>query len=198
MTKNHPLTATMLRAILSMSMFIVALLGGVGFYFANSKLKDFAVEVSHTAADANASRDNLQNLQRIRDYLKEKQTIVQRTNSIVADSQSYQYQNQIITDLNNYASKAGISITNINFASTQQQAAPSQPATPAIPTPVGVKSTSVSVTLKNPVDYLSLLKFIKSTEQNLTKMQVSKINLSKDAGKNTVTSDVLTIEVYIR
>ena len=45
---------------------------------------------------------------------------------------------------------------------------------------------------------MSMLRFVKSIEQNLTKMQISKIGLSKDANSNNVTSDVLTIEVYIR
>ena len=198
MMKRHPLTATSLRVILSVSMFIVAAVGGVAFWVANSKLEEYAVEVSHTSADATASRDNLQNLQKIQQELEEDKEVVQRTSSIVADSQSYQYQNQIITDLNDYAAKAGIAITNINFASTTTQTTPGTP-TPAAPTtPSGVKSMPVSITIKNPVDYLNLLKFVNSIEENLTKMQISRINLSKDPTRNSVTSDALTIEVYVR
>lgn len=197
MMKRHPLTATSLRVVLSVSMFIVAAIGGVAFWIANSKLEEYAVEVSHTSADATASRDNLQNLQKIQEELDDDKEVVQRASSIVADSQSYQYQNQIITDLNDYAAKAGIAITNINFASTTTQATPGTP-TPAAPTPSGVKSMPVSITIKNPVDYLNLLKFINSIEENLTKMQISRINLSKDPTKNSVTSDALTIEVYVR
>lgn len=197
MMKRRPLTATSLRVILSVSMFIVAAIGGVAFWIANSKLEEYAVEVSHTSADATASRDNLQNLQKIQQELEEDKEVVQRASSIVADSQSYQYQNQIITDLNDYADKAGIAITNINFASTTTQTTPGTP-TPAAPTPSGVKSMPVSITIKNPVDYLNLLKFVNSIEENLTKMQISRINLSKDPTKNSVTSDALTIEVYVR
>ena len=200
MIKRRPLTATTLRAILSVAMFVIAAVGGVAFWIANSKLEEYAIQVSHTSADADASRSNLQNLQKIQQTLTQDQEVVQRASNIVADSQSYQYQNQIITDLNDYAAKAGIEITNINFASTQTTTggATPTPAAPAAPAPSGVKSMPVSVTLKNPVDYLSLLKFVKSIEENLTKMQISRINLSKDPTKNSVTSDALTIEVYVR
>ena len=197
MIKGRPLTATQLRLMLSISMFVIALMAGIGFVFVNSQLKNYAIEVSHVAADANASRDNLQNLQKIQTQLQEDQDIVQKTNSIVAESQSYQYQDQIINDINNYASKAGIGITDINFA-TQTTTAPGSAPTTTTPIPTGVKSSTVAITLKNPIDYASLLRFIKSIEQNLTKMQVSRINLSKDTVTNGVTSDILTLQVYVR
>jgi hypothetical protein len=195
MIKLGSLTASQLRLILAISMFVIALLAAVGFSLINSELKKYAVEVSHVTADAAASRDNLQNLQKIEKQLKEDQDIVQKTNSIVAESQSYQYQDQIITDINDYATKAGIAITDINFAA--QTTAPSA-TTPSTPTPSGVKSSTVRVTLKNPINYANLLRFIKSIEQNLTKMQVSSVNLSKDVASGGVSSDILTLQVYVR
>ncbi len=197
MIKGRPLTATQLRLMLSLSLFIITIIAAVGFYFVNSHLKTYAVEVSHVVVDASASRDNLQNLQKIEKQLKEDQDVVQKTNNIVAESRSYQYQDQIITDINGYATRAGIGITDINFSQAASSSQSSTP-TPTAPVPSGVKSTSVAITLKNPVDYNSLLRFIKSIEQNLTKMQVSRINLSKDTSSSGVTSDILTLQVYIR
>ena len=199
MIKGRPFTATQLRLLLSVSMFVIAVLAGVGFVLVNSQLKEYAIQVSHVAADASASRDNLQNLQTIEKQLKDDQDIVQKTNSIVAESQSYQYQDQIITDINNYASRSGIGITDINFSSqTASNTTPgaTTPSTQIIPS--GVKSSSVVITLKNPVNYDSMLRFIRSIEQNLTKMQVSRINLSRDTSTAGVTSDVLTLQVYVR
>lgn len=200
MIKGRPFTATQLRLLLSVSMFVIAVLAGVGFVFVNSQLKQYAIQVSHVAADASASRDNLQNLQAIEKQLEEDQDIVQKTNSIVAESQSYQYQDQIITDINNYASRAGIGITDINFSSqtTSSNTTPgtSTPSTQIVPS--GVKSSSVAITLKNPINYDNMLRFIRSIEQNLTKMQVSRINLSKDTSTGGVISDVLTLQVYVR
>lgn len=199
MVRLRSITATQLRLILVIAMFLTAALSTIGVWFVNSQLKNYAVEVSHVSADAAASRSNLQNLQTLEKRLADDQAIIQKTSSIVAESQSYLYQDQIITDINNYAAKAGISITDINFGigTTTAPAQGSAPATPSTPAPSGVKSVSVSITLKNPVNYTNLLKLVKSIEQNLTKMQISRINLSKDTSGG-VTSDVLTLQVYVR
>lgn len=197
MIKGRSISPTQLRLMLSVSMFVITLLAAVGFSVVNSNLKQFAIEVSHIAADAAASRDNVQNLQKIQTQLQQDADIVQKTSSIVAESQSYQYQDQIITDINNYAAKADIGITDINFATTVAPA-PGTNSPSATPLPNGVKSSPIAITLKNPVNYNNLLRFIKSIEQNLTKMQVSRINLSKDSTGGGVTSEALTLQVYVR
>jgi hypothetical protein len=201
--KKHSLTATALRAILSVSLFVITGIGITLFSFAHHTLKSVAVETSHTVADASASQNNLQNLKKLQQYLASKQDIVNRAASIVADSQSYQYQNQIINDLNDYAGRAGLAITNIDFAAAADATGSTPAGTAPVTTPAapvaGVKSTSVSITLKNPVDYNSMLRFIKSIEQNLTKMQISSVGLSKDTTNATgVASTILNIEVYIK
>lgn len=196
------ITAAKLRVILTITIFAIAALGIALFTITYGQLKLVATDISHITADASASQNNLQSLQNIQKELDKRKGVIERTANIVADSQSYLYQDQIISELNTYATQAGISITNIDFgASTGTAAAtPATPADPAAaPAPAGVKSTSVSITLKNPVDYLGLLRFIKSIEQNLTKMQVANVSLSKsaDAG-GSISSDMLNIEVYIR
>jgi hypothetical protein len=196
--KQHSLTATKLRVMLSLSIFFLALLTSVILYFAQDMLDTYATEVSHTVVDANASQNNVQTLQKIQRELETEKAAVERASSIVAESQSYQYQDQILTDLNDYASRAGITISNFDFSANAPAASGSTPAVvPATPVPSGVKSTSVSVTLANPVVYNNLLRFIKSIEQNLTKMQISKVSLAKGSG-NDISSEMLTIEVYIR
>ena len=199
--KKHPLTATSLRLMLSISLLLIGALGIALFSLANKQLKGVAVDVSHTVADSNASQSNLQNLQKIKQYLASKQDVVQRAESIVAESRSYEYQNQIINDLNDYAARAGIGITSIDFTGATPGATnTTTPGTTTAPSTVvnGVKSTFISVTLKNPVDYVGVLRFLKSIEQNLTKMQVTNIGLSKTAGSNGISSSVLNIEVYVK
>ena len=195
--KNFHMTAPRLRVMLTISLFAITALAILIASFAYASLKDVAVQVSHTAADANASQNNIQTLQQIQQKLANDKEIVERANSIVADSQSYQYQDQILADLKDYAGKAGVTITDIDFSTTATTQTPAT-GTPQPAAPTGVKSTSVSVTLKNPIDYNSLLRFIKSIEQNLTKMQISKISLSKGTTGNDVSSEALMIEVYIR
>lgn len=194
------LTATQLRLILSCLLVFVVIVAGVAIHFANDQLRGYATDISHVTADANASQDNVQTLQKIEKELKQYQEVVNRASSIVADSQSYQYQDQIITDLNEYAKKAGITITNLDF-STGTAATPTAPAAGSAPiaaAPTGVKTTSVAVTIKNPVVYNNILRFIKSIEQNLTKMQISRVGLTKDPSTGGLASEGFTIEVYIK
>jgi hypothetical protein len=202
--KRPNITATRLRLILSASLFVITLLAGVLFYFADKQLQTAAVATSHATIDSTASQNNVQTLQNIQKQLANDKDIIAQANSIVADSQSYQYQDQIVSDLNKYASAAGISITNIDFAAGNASGSTStgKTGTTTTPTPTapsGVKTTSVSVTMDNPIGYGSFLKFLRSIEDNLTKMQVQSISLSKGTGSgDQVSSDVLTIQVYVR
>lgn len=197
MIKGKPLQATTLRLMLIVSLFLVAIIATGAFILVTDRLRDTATEASHILAQANNSQNDIQILQRIEEELKKNREVVERASSIVADSQSYQYQDQIIKDLTDYATRSGITITNFDFGSTKAATGTQSPAPTEQQPPAGVKSTSVSITLKNPVSYEGILRFIHSVEQNLTKMQISKIGLSKESGKN-VTSDALTIEVYVR
>ncbi len=202
MKKGRQFTATSLRLTLSVSLFVITALGVLGFSFAADGLRSTATEVSKTLADANASQNNVQVLQQVQTKLAQDKEVVDRARSIVAESQSYEYQDQIIKDLTDYASRSSIGITNIDFSATKSTptSAPAggttAPST-AAPTPSGVNSTIVTITLQNPVTYDNLLRFIYAIEQNLTKMQISKVGLSKDStGK--ITSETLAIEVYVR
>jgi hypothetical protein len=194
---KRQLTASTFRLILSASLVVITGIGITLFSLANDQLRSVATDVSHVVVDANASQDNLTTLEKIKKTLASEQDVVTRTNQIVAESKSYEYQDQIVTDLNGYASKAGITITNLDFSAGTAKT-PAATATPAAPvTTSGLHSTSVTVTIQNPVGYNQLLQFIKSLEQNLTKMQVSKVSLSRGEGGN-ITSDAFAIEVYIK
>lgn len=190
------LTASKLRLILSSTLLAILVIGAGIFSFANQELTKVADEVSMTVAEANASQNNLQILQQTQRELDEKRDIVTRTGKVVANSQSYQYQNQIINDLTSYAKRANISFTNITFATKEEGGAKATPGA-SISLPSGVKPATIAVTLKNPVNYNNLLRFMNSIEQNLTKMQIASINLATgDTGG--VSSDVLNIQVYVR
>lgn len=195
------MTATKLRLILSCTLVLTTALLGSVFIFFYEQLKTTATETNHTVVDAAASQNNIATLDKIEDFLAANSQVVERARSIVADSQSYQYQDQIITDLNDFASRNGVAITNVDFTGADQPASTPGTATPAPATPTtgGIKSTSATITIKTPVNYDNLLRFLESIERNLTKMQVSKVSLSRGSAQGSdIVSDALTIEVYIR
>lgn len=215
--KNIRLTASSLRILLSVGMFVIIGLAGAGFSFGQGWLKDFATDVSHTTSDAEASNNNLSALQQLRTELEKRKSAEEKAASIVADSKSYQYQDQIISDLTKYANDSGVAIDSFSFSSPATSGAPAaQPntnpvtgvqtpgaasgtgAAAAPTTSSGLRSVSTVVTLQNPVDYNNLLKFIRAVEHNVTKMQIAKISLTSDTDAHKVSSDALTIEVYVK
>lgn len=220
--KRSSMTPVKLRLIL-VACLVLLVGAGVGIFMVGYNiLADYSAKARTTAAEAQASNSSLQNLIVVKRELAEKEEAIERASQIVAASKSYVYQDQIIRDINNFANNAGLSVTNITFADTKvtpTSAAPTSTTgstttgsntTAAGPTggtgatsgtvPSGVKSMTATVTLKNPVDYNAMLKFIHSIEESLFKMRISQVTLSRpaDAKTNEVTSDVLTIEVYVR
>lgn len=210
MSKKSIFTASKLRIILSVSLFLIAGLTATMFYFGRQRLAETATTVSHAVADSTASQNNIDSLKKLEQELNDNQDVIERTTKIAADSQGYNYQNQIISDLNDHANKAGLEIDTIDFksASATQGSGTATPApTGEATTPdagatssasAGLKPVSITVTLRNPVAYENLLRFIRSLEQNLTKMQIAQVGLTKATDGNTVTTEALTIELYVR
>jgi len=197
---KQSLNAVSLRLMLVIGMIVILAASAALFWVIAGTLRDVAVTTNHTKKDAEVSANTVENLERIRDTLENNKEVVDRTNRIVAESQSYQYQDQIIEDLNNYARSTGVSITNIDFSSAAEtgSSSGSEENKSSSSTISGVNSVSANITLNTPVNYTSLLRFLNSIEQNLTKMQVSKVNVAKAEGANEVSSEALTIQVYTR
>ncbi|MDB5167168.1 MAG: hypothetical protein JWN26_313 [Candidatus Saccharibacteria bacterium] len=184
--KKSGLNAVTLRGILGTCIVLLVLLAGVGFYFAQNLLHNFAVSVSHTIADSQASGTGLQSLQTLQDELSTQQDIITKTNNIFTSTTTYQ--TQAVQDLSTYAAATGITITNYTF-----------PVVAASSTATTIPTTQVTITLGSPVSYTNLLKFMTEVEGNLPKMQITGINLSRISGdSSSVKIDQLTIAVYTR
>ena len=209
-TEKRGFDAVTMRIILVVVLIAILLLMGGGFYLAYTSLEKTAKEVSEVQTQAQTSDAKLQNLALLEKQLKENSVAVDRAKQIVADSQSYQYQNQIINDLTYYANQAHISITSFTFqdstatasssssSSTSSSSTSADSATPPASTTNGVKSTQVSIQLGGNVAYQDFLHFLYLIEQNLTRMQVADVTMSKGDDPNTVSAQSLNIEVYIR
>ena len=204
--KLSSMTPVKLRLILGFSLVILSTLGVIVFTFGYGQLKDFVVTAQDVASKAQTSQSSVQDLVTTKKFLEANADTVNRANQLVAESKSYVYQDQVISDINKYASEAGLIITNITFAAATTTAtsnsAPTTPATgSATAAPSGVKSITANVTVQNPTDYLAMLNFIHLIEQSLFRMQISQVGISgsnDDKHPNQVSSDVLTIEVYVR
>lgn len=205
--KKIELTAPLLRLILSLAIAVMISIGTAGFILIREELVKLASEANTLSAEVNASRYNLQNLKKLEAELARLKDAEQKAITIAAESKSYMYQNQIISDIYAMADKAGISIETIDFTSA------SAPTAPAATTPEstqtingsvassGLNSTFANITVKNPVSYNSILAFVRYIELNSTKMQIAKIALVAQRENGTfkgINSDAFNIEVYVR
>lgn len=203
--KLSSMTPVKLRLILGFSLVILSVLGVGVFTFGYGQIKDFVVTAQDVASKAQTSQSSIQDLVTTKKFLETNADAVNRANQLVAESKSYVYQDQVISDINKYASEAGLVITNIAFAAATTTATSGAASTPAAGSataaPSGVKSITANVTVQNPTDYLAMLNFIHLIEQSLFRMQISQVGISAsgdDKHPNQVSSDILTIEVYVR
>lgn len=198
------LTPTRFRAVLLISMALLLTLGTAGFYAVQSKLSEYASEISSKVAEADSSNNSVEQLRRLESELERLADVRAKSQSIVAASQTYQ--NEIIMDLNIYAEQAGVKISQFSFGagaagsagSSASAATPQAGEGAAAGGGGGSRTESVSITLSPPTNYRNLLKFIRSIENNLTKMQLAGITLSPGQSADTVSTNTLTIEVYVR
>ena len=203
------LTAQKLRLVLIASIFLLLALAVTIFIFVRSMLAEYAAEVQKVSDTAASSSKNLSTLSILKTKLAEEQEAVERAKNLVAESKSYAYQDQIIKDLNTFASKAGITIAGFQFNNDALTPPAGGAAAAPAPTPApeggtapvvvnGLKTVSVAIDLKSPVKYENAMEFVHMIEQNLTKMQLAGISMAKDPLTNNVTVSALNIGVYVR
>lgn len=169
-----------LRTLLTI-VFILVLGGGAAlFYLGNSFVRDYALEVNHRLADADASGEQIEELQMLKTQLAQSDSLVSKANMIFATPSNYQ--SRVIADLKNYADATGLTITNTSFEN---------------PSKSGVYS--IVIKLQQPVRYNRLIAFLNNIEGNIPKLQVSSIELGPGSGgANTVSTGDIKVDISVR
>ncbi len=218
MTLPENITAPRLRVILSVAMVLLFLAGGGVFYLGYTQLSETAAEVGEQVATAKQSESTIQRLETLQSELESKKDVVSRVSQVTADSQNYAYQDRLVNDLTVYANRANLTIKNISFSSQTASGGGGVPTPEAAPNPDGaaadegqipgatgtppaagasLKTATVDITLESPVNYEDLLNFLHYIEENLTKLKLSRVVLTK-SDADSVTIDVLNLEVYLK
>lgn len=196
------LTASSARIVLALFLLIILAAMVAGSYFAYSFLSTTSKEVADMQTEASAVDMKIQNLLKLKDQLEKNPVATKKAEQIVADSKSYQYQNQIVNDLSIYAGKANVLIQSFTFqdGSTSAKSSSSSSQTNAKkPTSVsGVKSITVSIQLGDKVPYNNLLHFLYLVENNVTRMQISGVSISRGEQRGEVSAQSLELGVYVR
>lgn len=193
------LNASIARIVLSLLLLIIlsAMVGLV--IFAYSFLSKTSEEVGKMQTEAIAVDAKIQSLLASKSQLDRNSDTVKKAKNIISESKLYQYQNQIIQDLNTYADRAGIPIKAFSFQNeptTSAKTATSSKRTPA--SPAGVKSTFVSIQLGDHIDYTKFLHFLSLIEKNVTRMQLLGVSISRGANNHEISIQSLEVKVYTR
>ena len=198
--------AVTMRIVFALSLVLILVgMGGV-VYFGYTMLQGTAEEVSKIQTEAKAVDAKVQNLARLEKEMEKHKDSVAKAQQLVAETQQYQYQNQIINDLTAYANKSGVGIAGFTFTSGSAGAKSNSGSSGTSGTnnssgsnsAVGPKSMKVSVRLNEKTDYMALLRFMHLIEQNLTRMQIASVSMSKTEGTGQVNTQTLEVEVYVR
>lgn len=181
------------RAVSRILIAIIALLvigTGTGSWFMQSKLSAQVIATDHAKIDADLSQTELQRSKTLEAYFVQNRKAIDKAAAIVSDTKTYQYQNQIVNDMQTYAGKAGVTILGYTFPESTVTTAPDA---------TGLKSVPATLTLKSPLAYNSFLLFLKYIEQNVTRMQVTDLRLEPaTTDGNTLQNVSITLKVYVR
>lgn len=198
--------AVTMRIVFALSLVLILVgMGGV-VYFGYTMLQGTAEEVSKIQTEAKAVDAKVQNLARLEKEMEKYKDSVAKAQQLVAETQQYQYQNQIINDLTAYANKSGVGIAGFTFTSGSAGAKSNSGSSGTSGTnnssgstsAAGPRSMKVSVRLNEKTDYMALLRFMHLIEQNLTRMQIASVSMSKTEGTGQVNTQTLEVEVYVR
>jgi hypothetical protein len=183
------MTATKLRYILVG--VIIVLLGGftAGAWWVQGVLADKVRETDHAKIDADIQSTELQQLKQLKKQLGEEQDTVDRAKQIAATSAQYQYQDQVIRDVSDYAARYGIQVNTFDFSNSTK--APTTAAN-------GAKKTSFTLSLKGPMAFVTFMRFLRDLEANLTKIQVTSLTLAPDKDPNNITNPTISCDVYLK
>lgn len=180
--KKAGMKASSIRSLLAV-LFVVLILGVAGgFYLVLQQIKAYAVDVSHTVVDSEASGNQINELQTLKQELQDREQLVKKANTLFATSGNYQ--SQALSDVQRYAQRFGVTISNTSF----------EPLAEGSTKPIFV------ITLQSPVSYTNLLKFLDAIEGNLPKMQVTSVTLGTtgQASGGNVTTEDIKIEIATR
>ncbi|QHU92376.1 hypothetical protein GWK76_03625 [Candidatus Saccharibacteria bacterium oral taxon 488] len=198
--------AVTMRIVFALSLVLILVgMGGI-VYFGYTMLQGTAEEVSKIQTEAKAVDAKVQNLARLEKEMEKYKDSVAKARQLVAETQQYQYQNQIINDLTTYANQSGVGIAGFTFTSGSAGAKSNSGSSGTSGTnnssgsnsAAGPKSMKVSVRLNEKTDYMALLRFMHLIEQNLTRMQIASVSMSKAEGAGQVSTQTLDVEVYVR
>lgn len=185
------------KITLSVCLTLTVIITAAAVVYSVKYIEGYSQTVKQSVYESKNSEDRIATISRLATQIQQQSDSVARVQQIVADSKQYEYQDVIINDLRSMAGKAGITILDFDFNSSADGKKKAATAAPA----KGLHSSTVGITINNPVGYKNYLDFLHYIELNNTKMQVSSVSLSAltdGNNKGSINSETMHIEVYVK
>lgn len=183
--KSSP--ALLFNWIMTGVLILLVIGAGFGIYFGQTMLSSFVTETNHLEIDAEVIEEDIRNAKRLTAELNKNSENIKRAADIVAQASSYQFQDQIVTDINSYATAASITVLGIEF----------QPSAASAKSKTSLNIVSADIILLNPIPYDNYLKFVRLIEKNLTKMQITQLDITTDLiNTGKISAPTLKLQVY--
>ena len=194
------MTAVTLNRVLGGVIAFILVATIAGFYFAAQFLQATALETDHMRTDVSLEQENMVKLQQLETILATKKDSLDRARILVGSLQDFNYQNRVVEDLTAYAALAGRDVKVVNFTFTDPNKKVTGPKPKKAPVKIaGVRVLDATATLNSPVSYTNFMRFLKAIEQNLTKIQVTGVNISPDADDpHLINGPTINLQVYVR
>ena len=181
--------ASNLKNILLITVIVLSAGLVIGFYFTQDWLKQLTIETNKIIYSPDVTVIDNDNSAPVEQ--SEVKSLTAKTMSLIAPSQNYRI--MIDNDLKKYAAESGVTINGIaeNTDITNKY----EPLT----LHGGIKTKKIAITVGSPVDFASLMRFIKAIETNTPKIQIASLSISKvRANNDSVTVEPIIIEIYVR
>ncbi|MGB4420801.1 MAG: hypothetical protein WBI29_03320 [Candidatus Saccharimonadales bacterium] len=170
----NPKVANGFKYLLLFTMLLLLAFIIIGFYYEQNSLREFAQSIAGSnQTTPNASSQSDLNLSKPE---------IDKIDSLFFEKANYQ--NSVKSDLNIYARKTRIKISDYIFSNTTSNKA-------------GLQTVTVELNIKESVEYNNLIQFMKYIENSLPKIQIVNLNLERDTNGKVAVKE-FKVEVYLQ
>jgi hypothetical protein len=178
--KSKSLTAVNFRYILAAIMVAIATMMAAIFWFGYTSIQATSIDVGRRQADADASKNTLDNLRRLETRLTELADIPLKAQQLRSSSQFAQFEAERI--VRRIANELSLPIDTISFYSSDAQKGPAS-----------ATGAQISFTLSGGIRYHKFIQLLDALERNTPKLTVNSISIPSGTNRNSINPGTLII-----
>lgn len=175
--------------VILVALILMLIAANIGLYvFGKQFISENNTAVTELATKVKTTRNEISRMASIEQQYNAIKDVPAIVDELFAPSADKAYQEKLITTLYDYADKSKLTINNINLTTTTKSRSAGS-------------SIAFGINLKSPVNYSSLLTFIKHIEAGLPRMQINNFSISQTSergGSDDAAVSTIQVEVFVR